>query len=88
VKLLLVTAGVPICAAIAGAMYAEGSFMTPQHSLTDIHGGAIAMLVGGVVLSLAGVVLLIRVNRQRRLAVERRTVERHLALAAHAGVPG
>src|SRR5665213_1356435 len=36
-KLWLVTAGVPIYLTIAGAMYAEGRFITPTHSLADIH---------------------------------------------------
>jgi cytochrome c oxidase assembly factor CtaG len=81
-KLWLVTAGVPIYMAIAGAMYAEGSFITPEHSLADIHRGAIAMLVGGIALTLAGDALLIRNNRQRRVAVEQRNVERRLALVA------
>lgn len=81
-KLWLVSAGVPIYIAIAGAMYAEGTFITPEHSLADIHRGAIAMLVGGVVLSLAGDVLLIRGNRQRRVAVEQRNIERRLSVSA------
>jgi hypothetical protein len=63
-------------------MYAEGSFITPEHSLADIHRGAIAMLVGGIALTLAGDALLIRNNRQRRVAVEQRNVERRLALVA------
>ena len=90
-KLWLVAAGVPIYTAIAGAMYAEGSFITPVHTLADIHRGALAMLVGGVVLSLSGVAVLIRGNRQRQLAAEQRNVDRRLALVArvviHSGRP-
>ncbi len=81
-KLWLVTAGVPIYVAIAGGMYAEGTFMTPEHSLADIRRGAVAMLVGGVALTLAGVALLVRSNRQHQVAVEQRNVERRLALSA------
>ena len=81
-KLWLVTAGVPIYVAIAGAMYAEGTFITPEHSLGDIHRGALAMLVGGVVLSVAGVALLLRRDRKRRVAVEQRSAERRVSVSA------
>ena len=81
-KLVLVTIGVPVYVAIAGAMYAEGSFITPDHSLADIHRGALAMLVGGVVLTVAGAALLIWRDRQRRLAVQQRGVDRRSLVSA------
>ncbi len=80
-KLWLVTAGVPIYIAIAGAMYAEGRFITPAHTLGDIHRGALAMLTGGVALSLTGVALLLHRDRKRRVAVQRRSVERRVSVS-------
>jgi len=81
-KLWLVTIGVPVYVAIAGAMYVEGRFITPEHSLADIHRGALAMLVGGVVLTLAGDALLIWRDRQRRMAVQQRAVDRRSLVSA------
>jgi putative copper resistance protein D len=75
-KLALVTAGVPIYIAISAAMFAEGKFISPDHSLADIHRGAIAMLVGGVVLTLAGDALVIWCERRRTSAIRQRASDR------------
>jgi putative copper resistance protein D len=75
-KLALVTAGVPIYIAISAAMYAEGSFISPEHSLADIHRGALAMLVGGIVLTLAGDALVIWCDRRRATVIRRRASDR------------
>ncbi|HEY5455454.1 MAG TPA: cytochrome c oxidase assembly protein [Acidothermaceae bacterium] len=75
-KLALVSAGVPIYIAISAAMFAEGSFMSPAHSLADIHRGAVAMLVGGVVLTLAGDALVLWCERRRTSAIRQRASDR------------
>jgi cytochrome c oxidase assembly factor CtaG len=75
-KLALVTAGVPIYVAISAAMFAEGSFISPEHSLADIHRGAFAMLVGGVVLTLAGDALVVWCERRRTSAIRQRAGDR------------
>jgi cytochrome c oxidase assembly factor CtaG len=67
-KVGLVAAGVPVYIAIAAAMWAEGQFISPDHSLSDIHRGAWTMLVGGVLLSSAGVVVVLAQERSRRRA--------------------
>jgi cytochrome c oxidase assembly factor CtaG len=71
-KLALVTAGVPIYVVISAAMFAEGRFISPDHSLADIHRGAVAMLVGGLVLTLAGDALVLWCERRRTTAVRQR----------------
>ncbi len=75
-KLMLVTAGVPIYIAISAAMFAEGTFISPDHSLADIHRGAVAMLVGGVVLTLAGDALVVWCERRRTSAIRQRANDR------------
>jgi cytochrome c oxidase assembly factor CtaG len=75
-KLALVSAGVPIYLAISAAMFAEGRFMSPVHSLADIHRGAVAMLVGGVLLTLAGDALVLWCERRRATATRRRASDR------------
>jgi cytochrome c oxidase assembly factor CtaG len=75
-KLALVTAGVPIYIAISAAMFAEGTFISPVHSLADIHRGAVSMLVGGVVLTLAGDALVIWCERRRTSAIRQRASNR------------
>jgi cytochrome c oxidase assembly factor CtaG len=75
-KLALVTAGVPIYIAISAAMFAEGTFISPVHSLADIHRGAVSMLVGGVVLTLAGDALVIWCERRRASAIRHRASDR------------
>jgi putative membrane protein len=75
-KLALITAGVPIYAAISAAMFAEGSFISPDHSVADIDRGAVAMLVGGTVLTLAGDALVIWCERRRTSAIRQRTTDR------------
>ena len=83
-KIALVALGIPVYAAIAWGMSAEGRFISPEHSLSDIHLGAAVMLVGGVTLSLAGVAALMLVERRRRrLVIERASMRRPgLAVAA------
>jgi cytochrome c oxidase assembly factor CtaG len=81
-KLALVTAGVPIYVAIAAGMFAEGSFMSPAHSVADIHRGAVVMLVGGVVLTLAGDALVVWCERRRTTAVRQRASDRVLLMSA------
>ena len=71
-KVWLVAAGVPIYLVIAGAMFVEGQFISPDHSLSDIHRGALTMLVGGVLLSVAGVSVLVAQERARRTAARAR----------------
>jgi cytochrome c oxidase assembly factor CtaG len=80
-KLALVTAGVPIYIAISAAMFAEGRFISPEHSLADIHRGAVAMLVGGVGLTLAGDALVLWCERRRTTAVRQRASERRLLVS-------
>jgi cytochrome c oxidase assembly factor CtaG len=80
-KLALVSAGVPIYIAISAAMFAEGSFISPEHSLADIHSGAVAMLVGGVVLTLAGDVLVVWCERRRTSAVRQRASDRRVLVS-------
>jgi cytochrome c oxidase assembly factor CtaG len=80
-KLALVTAGVPIYMAISAAMFAEGRFISPEHSLADLHRGAVAMLVGGVVLTLAGDALVVWCERQRASAIRRRSSDRRLLVS-------
>jgi cytochrome c oxidase assembly factor CtaG len=75
-KLVLVTAGVPIYTAISVSMFAEGRFISPAHSLADIHRGAVAMLVGGVVLTLAGDALVLWCERRRTTTVRQRASDR------------
>jgi putative membrane protein len=75
-KLALVTAGVPIYVAISAAMFAEGKFISPDHSLADIHRGAVAMLVGGVVLTFAGDALVLWCARRRTSAQRLRASDR------------
>lgn len=75
-KLALVTAGVPIYVAISAAMFAEGKFISPDHSLADIHRGAVAMLVGGVVLTFAGDALVLWCERRRTSAQRLRASDR------------
>jgi putative membrane protein len=80
-KLTLVTAGVPIYVTIAAAMFGEGSFVSPAHSLSDIHRGAETMLVGGVVLTLAGDALVLWCERRRKTAVRQRASERFVLVS-------
>jgi cytochrome c oxidase assembly factor CtaG len=75
-KLTLVTAGVPIYMAISAAMFAEGIFISPAHSLADIRRGAVAMVVGGVVLTLAGDALVVWCERRRTSAIRQRASDR------------
>ncbi len=75
-KLALVTAGVPIYVAISTAMFAEGKFISPAHSLADIHRGAVAMLVGGVLLTLAGDALVVWCDQRRTSAIRQRAIDR------------
>lgn len=80
-KLALVTAGVPIYVAISAAMFAEGSFISPEHSLADIHRGAVAMLVGGVALTLAGDALVLWCERRRTSTIRQRATDRRLLVS-------
>jgi cytochrome c oxidase assembly factor CtaG len=80
-KLALVTAGVPIYIAITAAMFAEGTFISPEHSLADIHRGAAAMLVGGVALTLAGDALVLWCERRRTSAIRQRASNRPLLVS-------
>jgi cytochrome c oxidase assembly factor CtaG len=65
-KVSLLAAGVPVYALIAGAMVAEGRFISPDHSLSDIHRGAVAMLAGGLLLSMTDVIVVVSQERARR----------------------
>jgi cytochrome c oxidase assembly factor CtaG len=80
-KLALVTAGVPIYIAISAAMFAEGRFISPEHTLADIHRGAVAMLVSGVALTLAGDVLVVWCERRRTIAGRQRASEHRLLVS-------
>jgi cytochrome c oxidase assembly factor CtaG len=80
-KLALVTAGVPIYVAIAAAMFAEGSFISPDHSVADIHRAAVAMVVGGVVMTLAGDALVIWCERRRTSAIRHRASDRRVLVS-------
>jgi cytochrome c oxidase assembly factor CtaG len=80
-KLALVTAGVPIYVAISAGMFAEGRFMSPEHSLADIHRGAASMLVGGVLLTLAGDALVVWCDRRRTSATRQRASDRRLLVS-------
>ena len=80
-KLVLVTLGAPIYAAISAAMFAEGRFMSPEHTLADIHRGAVAMLVGGVGLTIAGDALVLWCERRRTTVVRQRASERRMLVS-------
>jgi cytochrome c oxidase assembly factor CtaG len=80
-KLALISAGVPIYIAISAAMFAEGSFISPEHSLADIHRGALVMLVGGVFLTLAGDALVMWCERRRTSAVRQRASDRRVLVS-------
>jgi putative copper resistance protein D len=71
-KVGLVAAGIPIYAAIAAGMWAEGHFISPEHSLADIHRGALTMLVGGTLLSLGALSVLVGQEVGRRRAARAR----------------
>ena len=71
----------PIYIAISAAMYAEGGFISPEHSLSDIHRGAVAMLVGGVGLTLAGDALVLWCERRRTTAIRQRASDRHVLVS-------
>jgi putative copper resistance protein D len=88
IKLGLVSAGLPVYVAIAAAMYAEGRFISPAHSLADIHRGALAMLVGGVVLTLAGDATVIWCDRRRTNATRQRATDRRTLVSASSAVEG
>jgi putative copper resistance protein D len=83
-KIALVALGIPVYAAIAWGMWAEGVYVSPEHSLSDIHLGAAVMIVGGVTLSLAGVAALMIVERRRRHLVIERSSMRQPGLAVAA----
>jgi cytochrome c oxidase assembly factor CtaG len=87
-KLGLVSAGIPVYAAIAASMYAEGRFISPEHSLADIRRGALTMLVGGAVLTLAGDALVIWCDRRRTNATRRRAIDRRSLVSASSAVEG
>ncbi len=69
-KLAIVSLGIPVCAAIAALMVAQGRWLSPAHSVADIDRGALTMLIGGVLLTLAGLVLVRRREQQRRSVAE------------------
>jgi cytochrome c oxidase assembly factor CtaG len=68
-KLQLLALGVPVYLAIGAGMLAEGRWISPVHSLHDIHQGAAAMTIGGIVLSGCGMILV--ATRERRHQSER-----------------
>jgi hypothetical protein len=80
-KLALVTAGIPIYVAISAGMFAEGRFISPEHSLADIHRGAASMLIGGVLLTLAGDALVVWCDRRRTSATRQRASDRRLLVS-------
>jgi putative membrane protein len=71
-KVALVAAGIGVYAAVAAVMAAEGQWLSPQHSVADIRRGALVMLVGGVVLTAFGLVLIGSREHRRRIAQARR----------------
>ncbi len=81
VKLASVALGIPVYAAIAGLMAAEGRWLSPGHSLADIDRGAWAMAIGGIALTVGGLVLVGARERQRRTRLARPRA--HAATAPH-----
>jgi cytochrome c oxidase assembly factor CtaG len=71
VKLTIVSIGIPVFSAIAAAMVAEGRWLSPEHSATDLHRGAFAMCVGGILLTLGATLLLWQREQGRREQVSR-----------------
>jgi cytochrome c oxidase assembly factor CtaG len=71
-KLAVLAIGVPAYLAISGGMLAEGGWISPDHSLSDIHRGTLAMAVGGIVLSLGGLVLVSQRDGRRQAHRDRR----------------
>jgi cytochrome c oxidase assembly factor CtaG len=65
-KISLLALGVPVYALIAAAMVAEGRFLSPDQSLSDIRRGALVMLAGGVLLSVTAVIVVVAQEMARR----------------------
>jgi putative copper resistance protein D len=80
-RIELVAVGIPVYAAIAWGMWAEGVYVSPEHSLSDIHTGAAVMFVGGVALSLAGAGAVVLTERRRRRVLRERSSLRRQVLA-------
>jgi cytochrome c oxidase assembly factor CtaG len=77
-KWMIVALGIPVCAAIAALMVAEGQWLSPAHSVADIERGALAMAVGGFLLTALGLALLHRRECRQRAAAAQR-VSKHIA---------
>jgi putative copper resistance protein D len=71
-KVALLAIGVPAYVAIGAGMLAEGKWISPGHTLSDIRRGTLAMAIGGIGLTLAGLLLVTQRDERRRSDRERR----------------
>jgi putative copper resistance protein D len=71
-KVAVLAIGVPAYLAICGGMLAEGQWISSAHTVSDIHRGILAMAIGGVGLTLAGLLLVTRRDGRRQADRDRR----------------
>jgi putative copper resistance protein D len=71
-KVAVLAIGVPAYAGICGGMLAEGQWISPDHSVSDIHRGALVMAIGGIALTLAGLLLVTQRHGRRQAERDRR----------------
>jgi len=71
-KVAVLAIGVPAYLAIGAGMLAEGRWMSPDHTLGDIRRGTAAMAIGGIALTLGGLLLVNQRDGRRRADRARR----------------
>jgi len=84
-KIAVLAIGVPAYLAICGGMLAEGRWISPDHTLTDIHRGTLAMAIGGIGLTLGGLLLVTQREDRRRTDRDRRIAAKSNAATAAGG---
>lgn len=77
-KLAHITAGVSTYVATSAGMFAEGSLMSPERTLADVDGGAVAVLAGDLVLTSSGDALVLWCERRRTTGSRDRACDRRL----------